>query len=37
MSVEQAASGLNITEANHIIFAHPLFGYDYERTIMTYN
>ena len=26
MSIEQSASGINVTEANHVFFAHPVFG-----------
>ena len=26
MSIEQAASGINVTEANHVFFIHPIFG-----------
>lgn len=28
MSIEQSASGINVIEANHVFFAHPLFNYD---------
>jgi SNF2 family DNA or RNA helicase len=29
MSIEQSASGINITEASHVFFAHPIFGYSH--------
>lgn len=30
MSIEQSASGLNITEATHVYFAHPIFNLHYQ-------
>lgn len=36
MSIEQAASGINVTEANHVFFAHPIFGYAPESALITY-
>lgn len=36
LSIEQAASGINLTEANHVFFAHPILGNDYETMIRTY-
>jgi SNF2 family DNA or RNA helicase len=36
MSVEQSASGINVTCANHIFFAHPIFGMSYEKAAVTY-
>jgi SNF2 family DNA or RNA helicase len=36
MSVEQTASGINVTSANHIFFAHPVFGMEYEHAARTY-
>ena len=36
LSIEQAASGINLTEANHVFFAHPLLGNDYLTMIRTY-
>lgn len=36
MSVEQSASGLNITEANNVFFCHPLFGYTYQEANTVY-
>ena len=32
MSIEQAASGVNLQEANHVFFAHPIFGFSKEKT-----
>ena len=37
MSVEQAASGINVTEANHVLFAHPIFGMPFEKAALTYS
>jgi len=37
MSIEQSASGINVTEANHIFFAHPIFGMSFEKAALTYN
>jgi len=37
MSVEQAASGINVQEANHVYFAHPVFGMEFEKAAITYN
>jgi len=37
MSVEQAASGINVQEANHVFFAHPVFGLEFEKAAITYN
>ena len=37
MSIEQAASGINVTVANHIFFAHPIFGMEFEKAAITYN
>ena len=37
MSVEQAASGINVQEANHVFFAHPIFGMEFEKAAITYN
>ena len=37
MSVEQAASGINVQEANHVFFAHPIFGMSFEKAAITYN
>jgi len=37
MSIEQAASGINVTEANHVFFAHPIFGMSFEKAALTYN
>lgn len=36
MSVEQSASGINVTAANHVYFAHPIFGMEYEKAALTY-
>ncbi|KAL4472296.1 hypothetical protein ABPG72_011657 [Tetrahymena utriculariae] len=36
MSIEQAASGINLIEANHVIFMHPIFGVSYEKSRSTY-
>lgn len=36
MSIEQSASGLNITEATHIFFAHPIFNYTHHDAIRQY-
>ena len=36
MSIEQAASGINLTEANNIIFVNPIFGMNNEKTSITY-
>ncbi|KRX04145.1 P-loop containing nucleoside triphosphate hydrolase [Pseudocohnilembus persalinus] len=36
MSIEQAASGINIVEANHVIFVHPIFGMNREKSQITY-
>ena len=36
MSLEQAASGINLQEANNIFFAHPIFGFDSEKSIELY-
>jgi SNF2 family DNA or RNA helicase len=30
MSIQQSASGLNITEATHIFFAHPIFNFTHQ-------
>jgi SNF2 family DNA or RNA helicase len=30
MSIQQSASGLNITEATHVFFAHPIFNFTYQ-------
>jgi len=37
MSVEQAASGINLQEANHVFFAHPVYYNDHEQMKITYN
>jgi len=37
MSIEQAASGINVPEANHVFFAHPIFGMEFEKAALTYN
>jgi SNF2 family DNA or RNA helicase len=37
MSIEQAASGINVTEATHVFFAHPIFGATPEVAISTYS
>lgn len=36
MSIEQSASGLNITEASHVFFAHPIFGYTHGDAMRQY-
>eukprot|EP00330_Aristerostoma_sp_ATCC50986_P009778 CAMPEP_0114587388 /NCGR_PEP_ID=MMETSP0125-20121206/10353_1 /TAXON_ID=485358 ORGANISM="Aristerostoma sp., Strain ATCC 50986" /NCGR_SAMPLE_ID=MMETSP0125 /ASSEMBLY_ACC=CAM_ASM_000245 /LENGTH=159 /DNA_ID=CAMNT_0001783259 /DNA_START=2305 /DNA_END=2784 /DNA_ORIENTATION=+ len=36
MSIEQAASGINVTEANHVFFVHPIFGMEYDKAALTY-
>lgn len=36
MSIEQSASGINVTSANHIFFAHPIFGMEYYQAARTY-
>lgn len=36
MSIEQAASGVNLQEANHVFFAHPIFGLSQEKTLELY-
>ncbi len=36
LSIEQAASGINLTEANHVFFAHPILGNEYETMVRTY-
>ena len=36
MSIEQSASGINVTEANHVFFAHPIFGVGSEKAKITY-
>jgi len=36
MSIEQAASGINITEANHVFFIHPIFGMLPNKAKITY-
>jgi len=37
MSIEQAASGINVTAANHVFFAHPIFGMSFDKAAITYN
>ena len=37
MSIEQSASGINVTEANHVFFAHPIFGVTPEFASVTYS
>jgi len=37
MSIEQSASGINVTQANHVFFAHPIFGMPFEKAALTYN
>lgn len=36
MSIEQAASGINLIEANHVFFMHPIFGMTYDKSRSTY-
>jgi len=37
MSIEQSASGINVTDANHVFFAHPIFGMGPNKAAITYN
>lgn len=36
MSIEQSASGINVPEANHVFFVHPIFGMNADQACITY-